>query len=255
MTTPSSSDKNAPIFHGSVAIVTGASSGLGREYSRMLVANGARVLLVGRSQLRLQALADELGDAVVPLSLDVGAVGAAQQAVDAALAAFGRLDMVLPNAGLYADGQVDEVPEDRLHEIVAANVFGVMALVSASLPLLRVGGGDILVTSSVSGHQTISWEPIYTATKHAVHSYVSAVRQQLAGTNIRVGAVAPGVVLNELWGFAEGGDGVEQLVSDRVAEAGGILSTDVAEAVLFMLSRPRHVTIRDLVILPSGQAI
>jgi ribitol 2-dehydrogenase len=108
----------------------------------------------------------------------------------------------------------------------------------------------VLVTGSVSGTQAIHWEPVYSASKHALHAFVHGVRRQLVGTGVRIGVIGPGIVLNELWSVTD-----EREVEQRVAVGAGIRSEDVAEAASFMLTRPRHVTIRDLVILPSNQEI
>ena len=110
--------------------------------------------------------------------------------------------------------------------------------------------GDIIVTSSVSGHQAIQWEPVYSATKHAVQSFVHGVRRQAGPHNVRVGAVAPGIVLNSLWGMTDPAE-----IERQVAAHAGLRNEDVAEAILFMLTRPPHVTIRDLVMLPQNQDI
>ena len=169
-----------------------------------------------------------------------------------ALERFGRLDLVLPNAGIYVGGDLVDTDPSVIRQLVDTNVGGVMSLVRAAVPhLVAQGSGDVLVTSSVSGHQDIWWEPVYSASKHAVTSFVHGVRRQLAGTGVRVGAVAPGIVLNDLWGYGEDADAVQR----EVDEGRGITSEDVADAVIFMLTRPRHVTIRDLVVLPSAQEI
>jgi ribitol 2-dehydrogenase len=114
--------------------------------------------------------------------------------------------------------------------------------------LLSRKAGDIIVTSSISGHQAIHWEPIYSASKHAIQSFVHGLRRQLLTTGVRVGAVAPGMVLNELWGLTDTAE-----IDEKVAQGAGLRSEDVAEAILFMLTRPRNVTIRDLVMLPRAQ--
>jgi ribitol 2-dehydrogenase len=116
--------------------------------------------------------------------------------------------------------------------------------------MLERGSGDVLVTSSVSGHQAIYWEPVYSASKHALQAFVHGVRRQLIGTGVRMGAIAPGVVLNELWGVSDSAE-----IEEKVARAEGIRSEDVADAAGYMLTRPPHVTIRDLVILPRDQPI
>lgn len=235
-----------------VALITGASSGIGRAYAEALSAEGVRLVLVGRSTERLAEVAESLDSPAVYLAGDIARAETSEEAVRYALAEFGRLDIVIANAGLYAGGSIDEIPADEIEKIVSVNVFGVMATIRAVLPhFVEARAGDIIVTSSVSGHQDIHWEPVYSATKHAVQAFVHTVRRQLVGTGVRIGAVAPGVVLNELWGFGAAADEVEARIENRT----GIRSEDVADAVLFMLTRPSHVTIRDLVILPTNQEI
>ena len=101
-----------------------------------------------------------------------------------------------------------------------------------------------------SGHQAIHWEPVYSASKHALQALTHALRRQLVGTGVRIGAVAPGVVLNDLWK-----DAGEAAVTAGAAAGTGLRSEDVADAVLYMITRPRHVNIRDLVLLPTNQEI
>ena len=113
----------------------------------------------------------------------------------------------------------------------------------------RQGEGDIVVTSSISGFMDVHWEPIYSASKHAVQTFVHTVRRQLAGDGIRVMSLAPGQVANPLWGFHEAAD-IERV---SAGERTHLTSEDCAQALVYMLSQPRHVTIRDLVILPQNQ--
>jgi ribitol 2-dehydrogenase len=111
--------------------------------------------------------------------------------------------------------------------------------------------GDILITSSISGFVDIHWEPVYSASKHAIQGFVHTIRRQLSPMGIRVGAIAPGAVANELWGYTDE-DEINQVA---VKEHRFIRSEDVADAAVFMLSQPPHVTIRDLVMLPQNQDI
>lgn len=236
----------------SVAIVTGASSGIGRAYARALDRRGVRQILVGRSLERLAVVGESLALPPILVEGDVADASTSARAVQQALESFGRLDIVLPNAGLYLAEPGWTVDPARVQEVVTTNVLGVIHLVHAALAHFHTtGAGDIVVTSSVSGHQAISWEPVYSSTKHAIKGFVHATRQQIIGSGIRLGAVAPGVVLNELWGVHH----QDQDVEDEVAAGRGMWSEDVADAVLFMLTRPRHVTIRDLVMLPTAQPI
>ena len=239
-------------LEGQAAVVTGASQGIGLACARALSAAGAHVVLVSRSAGRLRDAAQSLPGRTAVLAADVGDPATADAAVALALAEFGRLDLVLPNAGIYVGGDLAGTDPATIRQLVDTNVIGVMSLVRAALPhLIAQAAGDILVTSSVAGHQDIWWEPVYSASKHAVTSFVHSVRRQLTGRGVRIGAIAPGVVLNDLWGYGKDAGAVQR----EVDEGRGITSEDVADAVLFMLTRPRHVTIRDLVILPSAQEI
>ncbi len=162
---------------------------------------------------------------------------------------FGRVDVLLANAGIYIPGQVADGNPDAWAELIDVNINGVLRSVHAVLPhMLAQHSGDILVTSSISGFVDIHWEPIYSASKHAIQSFVHTLRRQVAPAGIRVGAIAPGRVANELWGFSS-----EREIAQQVAEHASIRSEDVAEAIVFILTRPPHITIRDLVMLPQNQ--
>jgi ribitol 2-dehydrogenase len=234
-----------------VVLVTGGSSGIGLAIARSLSQEGARVVLTARSADRLEAAAAQLPNPGTVLPADVSEAGAGKRIVDAALAEHGRLDVVVANAGIYVQGNVWENDAAQIAQLISTNVTGVMSVVHAALPaMIDRGSGDVVVTSSVSGHQAIPWEPVYSASKHALQSFVHGVRQQLIGTGVRIMSVAPGVVLNDLWSVADEGQ-----VADGVAAGTGMRSEDVADAVAFMLSRPRHITVRDLVLLPTNQQI
>jgi len=235
-----------------VAIVTGASSGIGRASATALDAAGIQLVLVARNQTKLTELARMMhGDPHI-VTGDVADPQTARDALDGALQSFGRLDILLANAGLYLPDKGWEVDLERVDTIGRTNVLGVMHFVHTVLPhMTNEGTGDVVVTSSVSGHQVIAWEPVYSATKHAVQAFVHGTRQQLIGTGVRLGAIAPGIVLNELWGVTNG----DASIDDEVAAGRGMRSEDVADALMYMLQTPRHITIRDLVMLPTNQEI
>jgi len=238
---------------GQVALITGGSSGIGRATARLLSRRGVRTVLVGRSAERLAHVAESLQADSAVVAGDVSDGASIDDAVATAMERFRRLDIVVANAGLYLGGSFLDADYDEITATVQANVTGVMTTVRGTLPhLIEQGSGDIIVTSSVAGHVDVPWEPVYSPTKHAVQSFTHAVRQQLTGTGVRMGAVAPGVVLNELWGY---GEDEEERIEDKVAERTGIRSDDVADTIEFMLTRPRHVTLRDVVVLPTDQAI
>jgi ribitol 2-dehydrogenase len=154
------------------------------------------------------------------------------------------------NAGIYIPGQVEDGDPDAWANLMNVNIDGVLRCVHAVLPPMKAQqSGDILVTSSISGFIDIHWEPIYSASKHAIQGFVHTLRRQVAKDGIRVGAIAPGAVANELWGFSDPAQ-IEKL---SIKDHSYLRSEDVAEAVVFMLSQPPHVTIRDLVMLPQNQ--
>jgi len=232
-----------------VVIITGASSGIGAATARALVRLGCKVALAARSGDKLQALAGELGPGALALPTDVTVGSDVQQMVAKTLERFGRVDVLFANAGIYIRGQVAEGDPDAWAKLIDVNVTGVLRCVHAVLPhMLSQRAGDILVTSSISGLIDIPWEPIYSASKHAIQGFVHTLRRQVAPAGIRVGAIAPGMVANELWGFTDAAQ-----IERQVASHASLRSEDVAEAVVFVLSQPPHVTIRDLVILPQNQ--
>lgn len=238
-------------IEGKTALVTGASSGIGRAVARMLAAHGVRVALTGRSQERLEALAREIGDRHPVIAADLAHRDEVDRMVAAAENALGGIDILHANAGLYLPGDLVDSDLERMEEVVAVNVAAVFRCVRRVLPgMIARGGGDVVVTSSVAGHQAIPWEPVYSASKHAVQAFVHGVRRQVSKHHIRVGSLAPGIVLNELWGKLD-----EAEIERQVAARAGLRCEDVADALLFMLTRPPNATVRDLVLLPADQDI
>ena len=236
---------------GKVVLVTGASSGIGRALANMLAGEDAKLTLVGRSKERLDEVASGLKTETLALAADLANPAEVTRIAEESLARFGHVDIVLANAGLYLPGEVAEGDADKWDEMLAVNVNSVFRLIHELLPqMIKRKAGDIIVTSSIAGHQVLRMEAVYSASKHAVQAFVHSLRRQVAKHNIRVGAVAPGTVLNELWGYRS-----EAEIAAKVATRDGLRSEDVAEAVLFMLTRPANVTIRDLVILPQNQDI
>ena len=236
---------------GKVAVVTGASTGIGRAVAQELIGQGARVVIAARSRERLDEAAAALGPSCAAVVADVTRADDVRQLVDGTLESHGGIDILVANAGVYVGGDLWESDPEALDRLLTTNVNGVVRTVREVLPhLLARGEGDILVTSSVAGHQAIHWEPVYSASKHALQAFVHTMRRQLIGTGVRMGAIAPGVVLNDLWGVSDPAE-----IEEKVARGEGIRSEDVADAVGYMLTRPRHVTIRDLVILPRDQPI
>ena len=234
-----------------IVLITGASSGIGAATARALAKLGCKLALAARRADRLETLASSLPTETLCLKTDVTNAEDITRMVERTVAHFGRIDVLFANAGLYIPGEAAEGDPDAWAQLMDVNVSGVLRSVRAVLPhMMAQKSGDILVTSSISGFVDIHWEPVYSASKHAVQSFVHTLRRQVAPHNIRVGAVAPGMVANELWGFEDQAE-----IDAKVREHASLTSEDVAEAVVFMLSRPPHVTIRDLVLVPQQQDI
>ncbi|MEM7125723.1 MAG: SDR family oxidoreductase [Chloroflexota bacterium] len=232
-----------------VIIITGASSGIGAATARRLAQLDCKLTLAARSAERSEALATELGPNAMPIVTDITQGSDIARMVEKTIDRFGHVDALFANAGVYIPGDVADGDPDEWANLMNVNVNGVMRSAHAVLPyMMAQKSGDILVTSSISGFVDIHWEPIYSASKHAIQGFVHTLRRQVLSHGIRVGAIAPGRVANELWGFTE-----QAAIDEQVAERASIRSEDVAEAVVFMLSQPPHVTIRDLVMLPQGQ--
>lgn len=230
-------------------IITGASSGIGAAAARALVALGSNVVLAARSGEKLAALAHELGPAALAVPSDVTRSADVQALIAKTLERFGRIDVLFANAGIYIPGQFVEGDADDYANLMNVNIDGVLRCAHAVLPhMITQRSGDILVTSSISGHIDIHWEPVYSASKHAIQGFVHTLRRQVAPHNIRVGSLAPGMVANELWNI-----NTPEEVDGYIARHAALRNDDVVNAVIFMLAQPPHVTIRDLVMLPQNQ--
>jgi ribitol 2-dehydrogenase len=233
---------------GKVAAITGAASGIGLACARRLLSAGARVALVDRDAAALAGLKDSLGPDALTLVVDVTDAASVAGMLPQILDWAGQLDIFHANAGSYVGGPLAEGDPDAWDRMLNLNVNAAFRTIHAVLPhMIGRRTGDIIVTSSVAGVVPVVWEPIYTASKHAVQAFVHTARRQLIKHGLRVGAVLPGPVVTAL--IADWPQ--DKLDAERAA--GGLIEPEeVAEAVLFMLTRPRNVTIRDLVILPQS---
>jgi ribitol 2-dehydrogenase len=231
---------------GKVAAITGAASGIGLECAKALLAAGVKVVLVDRAEDRLREICAALGPNAIPLVIDLTDPKSVAGMMPSILEKTGSLDIFHANAGSYIGGEVVDGDPDAWDRMLNLNINAVFRTVHAVLPhMVERKSGDIIVTSSVAGLVPVVWEPIYTASKHAVQAFVHTVRRQVAKHGIRVGAVAPGPVETALIS-----DWPQAKLDEAKASGGLIEPAEVAAAVLFMLTRPRNVTIRDLVILP-----
>jgi len=231
-----------------VAAITGAASGIGLECARTLIAEGATVVLIDRARDKLETLCGELGERAKPLVVDLFDGPAVSGMLPRILELAGGLDIFHANAGAYIGGPVAEGDPDAWDRMLNLNINAAFRSVHAVLPyMIAQKSGDILFTSSIAGVVPVVWEPIYTASKFAVQAFVHSTRRQVAQHGVRVGAVLPGPVVTALLD-----DWPKAKMEEALANGSLMQPKEVADAVLFMLSRPRNVTIRDLVILPNS---
>lgn len=235
-------------FAGKTAVVTGAASGIGLAATEALLAEGARVVLVDRNAEALTGLTGRLGPNTVAQVTDLLDSDSCNAMIPEILEKTGQIDILICNAGSYIGGDLTDTNPAAIDRMLNLNVNAVMKNVHAVAPhMIERGTGDILVTCSIAGHAPIHVEPVYSASKWAVTCFVQTMRRQLMGHGIRVGQVSPGPVISALLSDWE----PERL--QRMKDAGALIEPkEVSDAMIFMLSRPRNVTIRDMLVLPSN---
>jgi clavulanate-9-aldehyde reductase len=242
-------------LNGKVALVTGASSGIGEATARALAADGAHVAIAARRNDRLAALRDELesaGAQVLTLELDVTDEGAARAAVQSTVDKFGALDIVVNNAGVMLLGPVENADTTDWTRMINTNVLGLMYLTHAALPHLLASQGTVVQISSVAGRVARSGSAVYNASKHAVNAFSEGLRQEVTGRGVRVVLIEPGMVATELREHithAESKAGANK----RAETMRQLQSEDIAEAVRYAVTAPAHVAINEVLIRPTDQ--
>ncbi|HEY4852408.1 MAG TPA: SDR family NAD(P)-dependent oxidoreductase [Streptosporangiaceae bacterium] len=248
-----------PVLDGTVALVTGASSGIGAATAAALAAQGAAVALAARRKDRLDTLAagirDQGGTALV-LESDITEEQQATEAVERTVAELGRLDTLVNNAGVMLLGPAVGAPLSEWQRMVELNVLGLLYCAHAATPhLLRAAGdsprhvADMVNLSSVAGRVARSGSGVYNLTKHGVGAFSESLRQELAGRYVRVSLVEPGATATELAGHnrPEVLEGIRNQFGQRM-EAG-----DIADAIIYIVTRPRHVAVNEMLIRPTEQ--
>lgn len=247
-----------PNLCGQTHLITGASSGIGEACARALGAAGARTILVARRSDRLQVLADWLmnthGAEAYTLSLDVRDAHAVEAAVSGLPSAWQTIDGLINNAGLARGlAPMHETPVDDLDAMVDTNVKGILYATRAVLPgMIARGKGHVVTIGSTAGHEVYPGGTTYCATKHAVAALAKGIKHDVHGTGIRVTSVDPGMVETDFSLVRFGGD--EARAAQVYAGVQALTADDVADAVLYALTRPPHVNIADIILTPTAQS-
>ncbi len=237
----------ANALDGKVVVITGAASGIGLATAKTLSEAGATVVLVDRDEQALEKVVSEIGEKAVAQVTDLLDVQSCAAMVPEILEKVGQIDVLHCNAGSYIGGELVDTDAAAIDRMLNLNVNAVIKNVHAVLPhMIERGTGDVIVTSSLAGHSKIKHEPVYSASKHAITCFTQALRRQVNTHGIRVAQVSPGPVISALLADWE----PERL--QAVKDAGGLIDPiEVAEAVLFILSRKRTVTVHDVMVLPT----
>jgi NADP-dependent 3-hydroxy acid dehydrogenase YdfG len=224
-----------------VLLITGASTGIGAATARLAAEHGYRLVLAARSEAKLQGLARELGgdERAIAVCCDVTDWGDQQSLVKWGLDAFGRLDAAFANAGFGGPRGFEKSDPDDMRAMVLTNVLGAAYTIRATMPHLRETQGHLVLTSSVAGRRALQGS-LYSATKFAVTAMGEAARLDLNGSGCRVTLIEPGMVDTPF--FENGPDLDEPLHAE-----------DVARAVLFALTQPRHVDVNEILLRPTAQ--
>jgi NADP-dependent 3-hydroxy acid dehydrogenase YdfG len=232
---------------GQVAIITGASSGIGAAVARELDAAGMKLVLNARRTERLEALAADLTHSEV-VAADIRDDNLPKNLIDAAVEHFGAVDVVFNNAGIMDTATIDDSDIDRLCANLRVNLEAATRLAYVALSYLKPRGrGDLINTSSILGTKVRPTAGVYAASKHGIEALTEALRMEVAGTGVRVACIEPGLVATELQ------DHFDVHPRDALGIKEPLQSADIARCVRFMLEQPRHVTIPRLMVLPAEQ--
>jgi NADP-dependent 3-hydroxy acid dehydrogenase YdfG len=248
-------------LQGTVALVTGASSGIGEATARALADRGAAVALAARRGERLEQLAKEIeqaGGRALAIETDVTDQAQARGAVQRTVAELGRLDTVVNNAGVMLLGPILDAPTEEWDRMIALNLQGLLYVAHAALPHLLQAAqqeprrvADLINISSVAGRVARSGSGVYNLTKHGVGAFSESLRQELAERHVRVSLVEPGAVATELSDHLR--PEIREQMMRRFGDIDRLQAGDIADAIAYILTRPRHVAINEILIRPTEQ--
>ncbi len=243
---------------GTVALVTGASSGIGAATARALAEEGAAVGLLARRRDRLTELAEQLGGTTAVLEADITDAAQARAAVERVVSELGRLDTVVNNAGLMLTGPVMAAPDGEWQRMIDVNLNGVLHVTRAALPhLVRAatdsprGVADLVNISSTAGRVARAGTAVYNLTKFGVNAFSEALRQEVGPQRVRVGVVEPGTVDTELGSHLR--DEIRERVQQQLGDLELLRPADIADAVCFMVTRDRRVAVNELLVRAAEQ--
>ncbi|WP_418137677.1 SDR family oxidoreductase [Agrobacterium sp. El2ro-1b] len=235
-------------LQGKIAVITGAASGIGLATTEALLEQGATVVMVDWNEKALNDLATKLGERAIPQVTNLLDADSCNAMIPEILGKVDHIDILYCNAGTYIGGELTETTPEAIDKMLNLNVNAVMKNVQAVVPHMSDRKtGDIIVTCSIAGHFPTYWEPVYSGSKWAITSFVQGMRRQMIPHGVRVAQVSPGPVVSALLA-----DWPEENLR-KAKESGSLIdASEVADAVVYMLTRKRTVTIRDMLVLPTN---
>ena len=247
-------------LEGTVALVTGASSGIGEATAVALAAEGATLAVAARRRDRLELLEERLGNdtQVLVVETDITDEAAARGMVEATVVEFGRLDIVINTAGVMLLGPIVDAPVEEWRRMVEINLLGLLYTTHAALPHLLQAAetdprrvADVVNISSVAGRFARLGSGVYNATKFGVGAFSESLRQEVTGRHVRVSLVEPGATATELAGHNR--PEVLENIRSTFGSIATMTAEDVAESIVFTVTRPRHVAVNEVLIRPTEQ--
>ncbi|CAN7587001.1 SDR family NAD(P)-dependent oxidoreductase [Phenylobacterium sp. LjRoot219] len=240
---------------GKVALVTGASSGIGEGTAVALAAAGAKVVVAARRADRLEGVVrqiEQAGGTALALAADVTVEAEAARIVEETVAKLGRIDILINSAGVMQAGGIENCDLDEYRRVFDINLFATLYTCKASVPhMLQQGEGDIVTISSLAGRKGGPQTNAYSASKHAVNSMTDAMRQELGGRNIRICTLMPGATSTEV-GDSISDPNWRKAIQAHVSKDGAVLPSEVGETIAYILSLPRRVNISEICIRPTS---
>jgi NADP-dependent 3-hydroxy acid dehydrogenase YdfG len=233
-----------------VAVITGASSGIGEATARALAASGYRLALLARRADRIEALAGQLGDGAIAIQADVTDRDSIVKAAERVKTELGGTDVLVNNAGIMLLAPFTEEGHDDHRRMVEANLLGAITVTEVFLDQLRDGGGDLVNLSSVAGRTARPGNAVYAATKWGINGWSESLRQELQ-PGVRVMVIEPGAVATELTDHITNAD-VKQM-AEQMYQQLAITADDIAEVIAFAVTRPRRMTLNEILVRPTAQ--
>lgn len=235
-------------FDGKFVVVTGAGSGIGLASAESMLDLGAIVVAVDMDNYRLSSLKEKFGSRVIPVATDLLDPAECDSLIPRILEHIPQIDVFHANAGTYIGGDLTEANSAAIDRMLNLNINVVMKNVHDVLPhMIERAFGDIIVTSSLAAHFPTPWEPIYASSKWAINCFVQTVRRQVFKHGIRVGSISPGPVITSLLS-----DWPKEKLEEAKASGSLLEAKQIADVIVFMLTRPRGMTIRDVVMMPTN---